>query len=324
MFNKRAVYAAFLACSILPATALAQSFPARTITAIVPAPPGGSIDIYARAMAGSLRETLHQSFVVENKTGGGGSIGVTSLANAKPDGYTVSLVWDGPLTAVPNSTEVTYTPDSYIPVMSFAESAFAICSRSEFPANTAAELIATLKQKPDQYTFGLDALGGSMHLAAYRVFSKAGVKVRFVPYGGASEVLKGLLGKEVDLYGSSINPILPHVAAGTAKCLAVTSAKPNTALPNTQGLDSIGLGNEQTVLWWGVIVPAHTPTEIVDVLRNALTTAANTPEFKKLVAEQGATLRILSGDEMKRRINTDLAAFADAARAAGVTRAPAK
>ena len=74
----------------------------------------------------------------------------------------------------------------------------------------------------------------------------------------------------------------------------------------------------------GVIVPAHTPTEIVDVLRNALTTAANTPEFKKLVAEQGATLRILSGDEMKRRINTDLAAFADAARAAGVTRAPAK
>jgi tripartite-type tricarboxylate transporter receptor subunit TctC len=296
----------------------AQDFPSKPVTIVVPAPAGGSIDIFARQLGDLIQPMLKQRFLVENKPGAGGSIGVRSVVSAQPDGYTLGFVWDGPLTTVPHSLRVSYTPDSYAAVMSFGYSAYTICARSEFPAPDAEAFVARLKRNAGNYTLGLDSIGGTMHLAAVRVFTKLGVNVRFVPYGGATEVLKGFLSRDVDFYGSSIAPILPQITAGKAKCMLVTSAASNPALPQTAGLDALGLGSEATVLWWGVIAPARTPPAILQTLESSLTKAASSEKFKDLVAKQGGTVRLLNGVEMDRLIRKDLAALGQAARDAGI------
>jgi tripartite-type tricarboxylate transporter receptor subunit TctC len=309
---------AFVVAVAFATAASAQDFPNKPVSIVVPAPPGGSIDIFARQLAELVQPDLKQRFLIENKPGAGGSIGVRSVVAAPPDGYTLGFVWDGPLTTIPHSIKVPYTPDSYAPLMSFGYSAYTICARPEFPAQDTKEFVAKLKQSPGNYTLGLDSVGGTMHLAAVRIFAKLGVNVRYVPYGGATEVLKGFLSKDVDLYGSSIAPILPQITAGRAKCLLITSASSNPVLPQTPGLDALGLGSEETVLWWGVIAPAKTPPAILQTLEAALTKAANTEKFRELVARQGGTMQILNGAEMAQRIRKDLAALAQAAKAAGV------
>lgn len=320
MVASRLLKVAFACISLFATDVGAQLYPTRPVTLVIPAPPGGSIDIFARQLADLLQPDLKQKFVVENKPGGGGAIGVTSVVAAQPDGYTLGFVWDGPLTTVPHTLNVAYTPESYAPVMSFGHSAYAICARADFPPKDAKEFAVALKQNSGKYTLGLDSIGGTMHLAAVRIFTKLGVSVRSVAFGGASNVLRGFLTGDVDFYGSSIAPILPHIAAGKAKCLLVTSAVSNPALPQTSGLDALGLGSGETLLWWGAIAPAKTPPAVLQTLETAISKAARTDKFRALLTKQGGTLQILGGAEMGQRIRKDFASLGQAAKDAGVQR----
>jgi tripartite-type tricarboxylate transporter receptor subunit TctC len=151
--------------------AQAQTYPTRPITLIVPAPPGGGTDVFARSLAEIVEATLKQKVVIENRGGGGGTLGVTQLVSARPDGYTLGFIWNSPLTTSPHSLQVAYTPQNYRTVMSIGYSSYVLCAQPNFPASNAKELIAKLKEPGARFTYGNDGVGGTMQLAAERIFA---------------------------------------------------------------------------------------------------------------------------------------------------------
>ena len=304
------------AASALPA--IAQTYPTRPVTLIVPAPTGGGTDVFARVLAEIVEGELKQKFVVENRSGAGGTLGTTQIANARPDGYTVGFIWNSPLTTSPHSLNVAYTPDSYRSVMSIGYSSYVLCAQPGFPAKDAKEFIAKLKTPDARYTYGNDGIGGTMQLAAERVFQSLGVKVRAIPFGGAGETAKNFLGGHIDFYGGSLPPILPHVQAGTAKCLLLTSAGKNDALPAADGLAVLGLEAAETVLWWGLIAPKGVPEPVFETLQKAFIAAANSDKFKDAMKKQGATLRVLDGKATDALVRSELTALGEVAKSLGI------
>lgn len=299
-----------------PATA--QTYPERPVTVIVPAPTGGGTDVFARILAEIVEGDLKQKFVIENRGGAGGTLGTTQVVNAKPDGYTIGFVWNSPLTTSPHSLQVAYSPESYRAVMSIGYSSYVLCAQPDFPAQNAKELVAKLKEPGAKFTYGNDGVGGTMQLAAERVFRQLGVKVRGIPFGGAGETAKNFLGGHVDFYGGSLPPILPHVQAGKAKCLLLTSAGRNPALPTTDGLEAIELGKSETVLWWGLIVPAGVPDPVFNTLQAAFIKAAASDKFRDAMDKQGATLRVLNGAATDALIRDELKALGEVAASLGI------
>jgi tripartite-type tricarboxylate transporter receptor subunit TctC len=311
---------AFAAAALVSVSgaALAQSYPTRPITLIVPAPPGGGTDVFARALGEIAEAALKQKVVIENRAGAGGTLGVTQLTNARPDGYTLAFIWNSPLTTSPHSLQVAYTPASYRAVMSIGYSSYVLCAQPGFAANNAKEMIEKLKEPGARFTYGNDGVGGTMQLAAERIFTASGVKVRAVPFSGAGETAKNFLGGHVDFYGGSLPPIIAHAKAGKAKCLLLTSSAKNAALPEADGLEAIGLADRQTVLWWGLIAPASTPDDIVGAVQKAFIDAARTDKFKDVMERQGATLEIKDGAATNALIKTELEALGEVARSVGI------
>ncbi|MER1941839.1 tripartite tricarboxylate transporter substrate binding protein [Castellaniella sp. FW104-16D08] len=298
----------------------AAEYPDRPITMIVPAAPGGGTDTFGRKIADLAEKILNQQITVENRGGGSGTVGMANIITARPDGYTIGFVWNSPLTTLPHSLNVPYSKDNYSLLMSIGYSAYTICAHPDFPANNGAELLAELKKHPGKYTLGNDGAGGTMQFAAERIFTKAGVKVRPVPFKGAGETAKNFLGGHVDLYGGSIPPIEQHVKAGKAKCLLMTSADRNSALPDASSLKDIGMADEETVLWWGLVVPAKTPANIQKKLEDAFLKADALPEMKTTMNNYGAVVRPLDAAQTKKVFDTEYAALGQVAKAIGLSK----
>lgn len=296
------------------------TYPERSIRMIVPAPPGGGTDIAARMLAEIVEPLLGQKFVVENRAGGGGTVGVTALVNARADGYTLATVWNSPLTATPNTLPVSYSIADYTPIMAISWASYVFCVQPDFPANTAEELIALLKAEPEKHTYSTDGVGGTLQLAAERIFRALGVKVRAVPFGGAGESLRNFLGRQVTLYGGSLPPVLPHARAGRAKCLLLTSAGRNERLPQASGLADFGIAGEETVLWRAVLGPKGLDPGVADVLRQALGKAVGSERYKEFLAGQGEEPAPIAPDDLGRYIEREMEALSEVARQIGLKR----
>jgi tripartite-type tricarboxylate transporter receptor subunit TctC len=303
-----------LAMAFTTMTSYAADYPARSITMIVPAAPGGGTDVFGRKVAEAAEKILNQNIAVENRGGGGGTVGI------KPDGYTIAFVWNSPLTAIPHSLDVPYKRSDYTALMSIGYSAYTVCVAPDFPANSGAELLAELKKHPGKYTLGNDGVGGTMQLAGARIFAKAGVKVRPVSFKGAGDTAKAFLGGHIDLYGGSIPPIQEHARAGKAKCLLLTSAEANNDLPGASGLKSLGLADEATVLWWGLIVPTKTPKAIRDTLEKAFMQAAATDTVKSIMGSKGATNDPKGADATNQMLDHEFKALEKVAKLVGVSK----
>lgn len=309
--------ATIIALSI-PLIASAQQFPVKPITVIIPAAPGGGTDTFGRKIAEEAQKEFKQPLIVDNRGGGSGTIGLGQVVRAKPDGYTVGFVWNSPLTSVPHSLNVPYKNTDYSALMSIGFSSYVICAAPNFPANNGKELIELIRANPEKYTIGNDGVGGTMQLASERIFSKAGVKVRQIPFKGAGDTAKNFLGGHIDLYGGSITAIQPHVNAGKAKCLLLTSAEKNSALPQASSLTDIGMPGEETVLWWGLVVPADTPQAIKDQLETTFMKAASTASMKEAMAKQGAVNRPRGAVDTNKLIASEYAALEQVAKSIGL------
>lgn len=293
-------------------------YPEKPIEVIVPSPPGGGTDIAARLLAELTEPFLKQKLVIINKPGGGGTVGVSLLTQAKPDGYTLAAVWNSPLTASPHSLQVAFTPDDYQPILQISSAAYVLCAASDFPASNARELIDELKKNPGKYTYGNDGVGGTMQLAGERIFKALGVKVRPVPFGGAGETAKNFLGGHVTFYGGSIPPIMPHIKAGKAKALLLTSAADNQALPTASGLKALGIPQEETVLWRAVIGPKNLPADVLKTLEAAFRQGASQPRFKGFLKEQGEESVIAGPADVSKLIREEYKALGEVAKALGL------
>ncbi len=305
------------AAAALAAPAFAE-YPERTIELTIPAGAGGGTDTSARKLAILLEEKLGTSIAILNVGGGGGSVGASQFMQAKPDGYSLFATWNSPLTTVPQVQNVAYSLDSFTPIASTSETAYTLCVKTDFPATTGTEFLDELASNPGKYTYGNDGIGGTMQLAAERIFQAKGIDAIAIPFGGAGETLQNFLGGHVDIYGGSISTVLPYVESGEAKCPIVTSAADVPALEGASGLEAIGLADKETLLWRAILGPKDMDPAIVEKLADVIDEAVNDPSYVEFLATKGEVPNVVKGDALRARLQSEYDALAEVSKALGL------
>lgn len=304
-----------LAAVVPPATA---EYPDRPIQIIVPVPPGGGLDLQARLLAEVTEPFLKQKMVIINRPGAAGAVGMNVLMQAKADGYTVAAVWNGPLTTNPHTQQVAYGPDDYVPILQFSAAPFVLCAAPDFPAASGAELIEFLKKDPGKYTYGNEGVGGTLQLAAERIFGALGVRVRPIAFRGAAETANAFLGGHITFYAGGVASILPHARAGKAKCLLLTSAWKNEVLPQAASLTDLGIPQHETVLWRAVIGPKGVPADRLSLLEKAFRQGAESPRFRDFIKSLGERSLAAGPEEVRALIRSELEELGKVAAALGM------
>ncbi|GAA5233371.1 tripartite tricarboxylate transporter substrate binding protein [Verticiella sediminum] len=315
--KKHALLRALLAAPLL---ALALPAAAQQARLIIPAPPGGGTDGFFRTFALAAEEKLDGPLVVVNVGGAGGAIGMNQMIRSAPDGATLAAVWNSPVTAVPHSLRDSYGPDDFTPIIQLSSAPYVFCVKSEFPARTGQEFIATLEKNPGKYTYGNDGVGGIGQLASERIFRAKKLSVLGVPFKGAGDTLNNFLGGHVDIYVGSILPIKSHLDNGKVVCPLLSSAERTPMLPNAASLTDIGVPEEQTLLWRGVLGPKNLPLPVVQKLQAAFSHAAQKPAVQKFVADAGEQVVIRTGAELDRMIRDEYAALGKVAESLNIAR----
>lgn len=293
-------------------------YPERPIELTIPAGAGGGTDTSARKLAILLEEKLGTSIAILNVGGGGGSVGASQFMQAKADGYSLFATWNSPLTTVPQVQNVAYSLDSFTPIASTSETAYTLCVKADFPANTGEEFLQELAGNPDKYTYGNDGIGGTMQLAAERIFQARDIKAIAIPFGGAGETLQNFLGGHVDIYGGSISTVLPYVESKEAKCLLVTSAADVAALPAASGLASLDLGEHETLLWRAILGPKGLDPAIAEKLSSVIEESVNDPSYVEFLATKGEVPNVVTGEGLGARLQKEYDGLATVSKALGL------
>ncbi len=269
---------------------VAQDYPERPITLVVPYAAGGGNDVLARIVGEKMGKELGQQIVIENRGGAGGSIATRMIAKAAPDGYTLGLGGTGTLAVAPTLyTNVGYDPrKDFAPVGLIATSALVVLVHPSVPVKNLKELIALAKQKPGQLNFASAGVGSGMHLGTELFELMAEVKLTHIPYKGTGPALTDLLGGHVLLYFSSLPPAIALVQSGKVRALAVTGPKRSPIFPDLPTVAESGLPGYEAVLHYGIVAPAGTPKPIIDKLNAALREAVASPEVHAKIAADGA------------------------------------
>lgn len=308
-----------LLCAASPAAAQ-EKFPTRPIEIIVPTPPGGGTDITARLLAELAEPMLGQKVVVVNKAGAGGTLGMSAVVQAKPDGYTLGGLWNAPLTMTPHSQAVPYSLQDYVAISLVDTAPMVMCTQPDFPANSGKEFIEVIRNNPNKYTYGNDGVGGTIQLSFERIFTKLGIKARPVPFGGAGETLKNFLGGHVSIYAGSIPPIVSHVKAGAAKCLLLTSKEKSAAVPQAASLSELGIPETATYLWHGIVGPKGIPRDRIAILEKAFAQAAKSDKFRQMMEAKGVTVDGSGAAEFRKLIDTEFKAMGEVVTSLGMAK----
>jgi tripartite-type tricarboxylate transporter receptor subunit TctC len=271
--------AAALVAGIAPAHA---AYPDRTVTIVVPFPPGGSTDMIARTLAAKLQEQLHQSFIVDNRAGATGTIGMGQVKRAAPDGYTLIVSSLGPFVIAPHllkSVPYDMAKDfDFITVAVQAPNVLVVPAAS--PLKSVADVVAALKKTPDKMTFASSGNGSSDHLTAALFWQRTGTSGVHVPYKGGAPAMNDLLGGVVDASFQNINVVVPQIAGGKLRALAVTGDKRSPLLPNVPTLDESGIKGVDVYSWQAVAAPKGLPADVKKTLHSAIAAALNDPQVK--------------------------------------------
>jgi len=251
--------------------AFAQQYPAKPVHIIVPFAPGGGSDFIGRFMAQRLTEGTGKQFLVENKPGAGGVLGIEQGIKAAPDGYTLTLIASS-YTVNPSVYKIHFDPVADItPIIQMSQGPLVVVVRPSLPVNSTKELIALAKSKPGQVNFASSGQGSVIHLATELFASMAGVKMNHIPYKGTGPALTDTIGGQTDVFFSSTATAVPQVQAGKLRAIAVTTAKRIPALPNVPTVAESGVPRYEVVLWHGLIGPKGLPRDIVERLNSEVT-----------------------------------------------------
>ena len=231
------------------------------------------------------------------------------MIHSPPDGQTLAAVWLGPVTVSPHTMKVAYTPNDYIPVIQLTSAPYVFCVHPDFAATEGKSFIEELRKNPDKYTYGNDGAGGPGQLAAERIFRAMKVKARDIPFKGAGETTTAFLGKHIDIYVGSVPPILQHAQAGRANCVLLSSADRIASMPSASGLRDLGIPDEETILWRGVLAPKGTPPAKIAELEAGLEKAANAPATRKFLDDAGEQLLIRKGPALRQYIDKEYEAL---------------
>ena len=309
-----------LAAMLLPLPANAQGFE-RPIRIIVPIAPGGGTDVFARLLAEIVGTSLGQPIVVENRPGASSTIGTQFVTEQRADGTTLLFTANSPITAAPHVMTTRYTLDQLDPMFIVGHTGFTLCVRQDSPITTAPALIAAMRAAPGRFTYGTDGVGGNMHLSAERVFRALGLEATMVPFQGAAQTLTAFSGGHIDLYGGSIAVAMPAIRDGRARCLILTQRSQHPEVASGSGLDALGIPNEETLIWWGMLAPRGLPADRRAALMTAFEAAWRTERFQTQLARSGVTPEWSCSEASAQLISAENDSLARVVRQIGIERA---
>jgi tripartite-type tricarboxylate transporter receptor subunit TctC len=299
--------AAALAVTGFAPLAQAQQYPTKPITMVVPYPPGGSNDSFARQIAKELGDVLKQSVIVENRPGASGNTGTGQVAKAQPDGYTLVAVSSSMTTNSAVQTKMPFDPvKSFAPVAMFARGPFVVAVNNDFAARTPAELISAVKANPGKFNYASSGTGSVNHFATELLRSMApGFDITHVPYKGQGPAVTDVIGNQVQLMISSGPSILPMVRNGKLRAIGITSLQPSPIAPELTPMATAVPGYEFD-LWWGLLAPAGTPAPVVNQLNQAVNQILASPQIKANFLREGALTSSLTPQQFGDVIRTDV------------------
>lgn len=283
---------AFVALVAGTQVAMAQAYPSKTLTWVVPFAAGGPTDALARDIADKVAKPLGQAIVIDNQAGAGGTIGSGKTARANPDGYTFLVGHLGYMSAAPALyKKLTYDPvKDFEPVFRFPDTPLVLLVPKASPYKTAAELIAYAKKNPGKLNFGNAGVGSTSHLIAALFASKAGIQVTQVPYKGAAPAMNDLIAGQVDAMFDQTNTALPQVAGGRVLPLALTSLQRMPQFPNVATLSEAALPGFEAATWYGLYAPKGTPKDVIQKVHKAYLTALGDKAWTKKMGDLGIQL----------------------------------
>ncbi|MFZ9151769.1 MAG: Bug family tripartite tricarboxylate transporter substrate binding protein [Burkholderiales bacterium] len=308
---------AALLATVAGGSAFAQpAYPTKPIRFIVPFPPGGGTDIVARIITTKLAENLGVQFIVDNRGGAGGTLGIAAAATASPDGYTLMIGQTSNLAIGPALYEkLPYdTFRDFTPISLVYETPLAVTVSSRSPIKNVKELINNSKSKPGGINFASPGNGTVAHLTGELIKKTTGMSFVHIPYKGAAQAIPDLIAGRADFYISSLESAKPHMQSGTIRALAVTSVKRAPDAPDVETIAEAGYKGFEAVTWWGFLAPAKTPAPIVQKLSAEIEKVLDNPEvMKRLPGAKVATGPKAFADKLK----TDYKKWADAVKESG-------
>jgi tripartite-type tricarboxylate transporter receptor subunit TctC len=282
-----AMLVAIAAFAAMPRAAVAQDYPTRTVTILVPFAAGGGTDMIARAIAQKLEQRLGKTFVIENRPGAGTAIAAAAAAKAVPDGYTLMQATSGTMSMNPAIFKnLSYEPNKdLVPVALSAGVPFILAVSTALPVQSVADLIALGKKK--QLTYGSGGPGSFHHLNSELFSSMAGIKMTHVPYKGSVPAMTDLVGGQIDMLFTDIGPAAQLIHAGKARALAITSAQRAAAAPDIPPLAEVGLPGFDTTAWQMLVAPGGTPQAIRDKLNAEVNAIMQMEDIRKQFVDMG-------------------------------------
>jgi tripartite-type tricarboxylate transporter receptor subunit TctC len=309
--RRHLIQALALAATMASGGAMAQSWPNKPVSLVVPFPPGGTTDVLARALAEKLQLSLGQPVIVESKPGAGATLGADYVVKSKADGYTllVGAVHHTIASSVYKKLPYDFQKD-LAPVTTIALVPNVLAVNAASSVKNVNELVALLKSQPGKHNYGSNGNGTAQHLIGTQFENMTGTEFAHIPYKGSGPLVTDLLGGQITMSFDTVTPVLPHIKAGKLRPLAVTTAKRSSALPDVPTLDEAGLKGFNIGTWFGVLAPAATPKDIVARLNAEMVKIIQSPEFRKRMGEIGAEPIGDSTDQMAAQIKSETEKFA--------------
>ena len=302
---------AFLAALALAGAAAAQDYPSRPVRIIVPFAPGGSADVYGRAIAQRLQESLGQNFIIDNRPGGGSVIGTDAVAKAAPDGYTLLLMSN---THTVNESLIVNKPfvltRDFVPIAPISYSDLVLVTHPSVAARTLPELIKAAKARPGAMSYASSGPGTPYHMAGELFKAMAGIAVVHIPYRGSAGARSDVLGGQLEMMFDAIPTMAEQVKAGKVRAIATTGQARSAVMPDVPTMNEAGVPGYEATLWLGLMAPKGTPPAIVNKLNAELAKITSNPELKRAWAAQGTTAMTLGVDEFNRYLQADITKWA--------------
>jgi tripartite-type tricarboxylate transporter receptor subunit TctC len=287
--------------------AAAQDYPTRTISLVVPYPPGGGVDAMARVVAEKLSTALGQQVVVDNRAGGSGLTGTRAFIKSPPDGYTLFLGHTGSISINPSLyANAGFDPrKDFAPIGLIASMPVALLAHPSFPAKTIGEVVTIAKKEGSKFNIGTSAVGTGGYLSAELFKAITGVDAAIIPYKGTGQVMNDLLGNHVPIAFGVLPPALGNLQAGTLRAIAVLSPTRFSLLPDVPTANESGLPGFESVLHYGLLAPAGTPRPIIDRLNAALRALVEIKEVKQRILAEGGDPLTSTPEEYAKDIDSE-------------------
>jgi tripartite-type tricarboxylate transporter receptor subunit TctC len=310
---------AALGLAMLCNAALAQGYPNRPVRIVVPFAAGGPADNYARFLSQRLQESLGQSFVIDNKPGGGSVIGTDIVAKAAPDGYTLLLMSNTHTvneTLLP-SKPFTLTRD-FAGIAPINYSDLVLVAHPSLPVSNIKELLTLAKNRPGKLNYASSGPGTPYHMAGELFKSMSGVYLVHIPYRGSSGARTDVMGGQVDLMFDAVSTMAEQAKAGKVKALATTGLQRSSVLPDVPTVHEAGVPNYEATIWLGLMAPKGAPRAVVERLNEAVSKIASQPEVRQQWGKQGATPMVMTPAEFDKYIQDDIAKWARVIQSANI------